>query len=392
MKKEILAQLAEDFQTPLYIFHAGEFRERAELVNKSFGSRVGCCYSIKANPFLLACLPECFRNLEVCSPGELTICEKTGVDMKKVIYSGVNKGYADVLRAMEDGVGMFTAESRTQFELIRQCAKEKGIKVPVLLRLTAGSQFGMDESDILELVENRSRYSNIEIKGIHFFSGTQKKKALVIEKELKKLDCFCSRLYEEKNFSVEKLEYGTGLFVDYFGKNQEETEKKLLEEISPAVQELGRKYELTVEMGRFFAAPCGYYITRVADVKTNMGYHYAICDGGMHQLKYDGQTNGMQVPKITLINGNRNEEGLSEKPYTLCGSLCTTADVLATILLPSLEIGDLLVFHRTGAYSVTEGAAAFLSREMPAVVLYGEDEKAVKVRDYIKTDAFNTPA
>ena len=38
--------------------------------------------------------------LEVCSPGELTICENTGIDLGRIIFSGVNKTQEDVERAM----------------------------------------------------------------------------------------------------------------------------------------------------------------------------------------------------------------------------------------------------------------------------------------------------
>ena len=152
---------------------------------------------------------------------------------------------------------------------------------------------------------------------------------------------------------------------------------------------MGEIYHLIIEMGRFFAAPCGTYVTKVEDVKMNKGYHYAICDGGLNQLKYDGQVKGMQTPEIVLLN----EKSLSREKerYTLCGSLCTTADVLATIETDQLEAGDLLAFGRTGAYSVMEGMAVFLSREMPAVVLYSKAKRDHLVRDFILTDPLNTP-
>ena len=91
-----LKTLAQQVQTPAYVFHLDEFRCRAERVKQAFGDKTGLCFSIKANPFLLAALPDVFDKIEVCSPGELTICEKTGADMGMVIFSGVNKTAADV--------------------------------------------------------------------------------------------------------------------------------------------------------------------------------------------------------------------------------------------------------------------------------------------------------
>ena len=67
------------------------------------------------------------------------------------------------------------------------------------------------------------------------------------------------------------------------------------------IRAFGEKYPLTIEMGRFFAAPCGTFLTGVADAKCNLGVNYAICDGGMHQVKYDGQLMGMQAPPLTLL-------------------------------------------------------------------------------------------
>ena len=389
MDRQIILQLAEKYGTPLYIFDTDEFRKRAELVKRHFGEKVNCCYSIKANPFLLCNMPECFSNYEVCSPGELTICEKTGIDMKKVIFSGVNKTLPDVARAMDDGVGVFTAESILHVKLIQTCAAERNVVVPVLLRLTGGSQFGMDETDFFDVIRRREEYPNLKFTGVHFFTGTQKKKISTIEKELHKLDEFIERLKAETGYSLEKVEYGTGLNVDYFGENPDATEEAALEEASVFIRQMGEKYHMTVEMGRFFAASCGTYVTRVMDVKTNKGYHYAICDGGLNQLKYDGQVKGMQTPEIHVLNRAETEKG--EERYTLCGSLCTTADVLATVQVSNLEIGDVLAFSRTGAYSVMEGMAVFLSREMPAVVLFASEEGDHLVRDFILTDVFNTP-
>ena len=386
-----LKTLAQQVQTPAYVFDLDEFCRRAERVKPAFGEKTGLCFSIKANPFLLAALPDVFDKIEVCSPGELTICEKTGADMSMVIFSGVNKTAADVERAMDDHVGVFTAESLLHLQLIQAAAAKRGTRVPVLLRLTAGSQFGMDEQEVLQIIRNRDAYTGIEIVGLHYFSGTQKRKVALIEKELDYLLQFVAQVEQDHGFKLERLEYGTGLAVDYFAADAEELEMARLEAVGVKIREVSDKIDLTVEMGRFFAAPCGYYFTKVMDTKTNMGVNYAIVDGGLNQLKYDGQIQGMQIPKISHIKWQDAAAENMEK-WTLCGSLCTTADVLTrNAELAGLEMGDVLVFERTGAYSVMEGMAVFLSREMPGVSLYSEVEGLLKVRQMLATDVFNTP-
>ena len=106
----------------------------------------------------------------------------------------------------------------------------------------------------------------------------------------------------------------------------------------------------------------------------------------MHQVKYDGQLMGMQAPPLTLLR----ESADAPEPWMLCGSLCTTADVLVReAQLPPLRVGDVIALGRCGAYSVTEGVAVFLSRDMPRVALYRGGNFTL-VRDRFATDALNT--
>lgn len=394
MNLENLKKFNSQIGTPSYVFDLDIFEKRVNLVKKYFGDKTGICFSIKANPFLLGRLPETFDKIEVCSPGELTICEKTGVDMSKIIFSGVNKTKADVERAADDKVGTFTAESMLHVELVNSAALSRNTVYPVLLRVTdvkGGSQFGMQDCDVIEIIKNRDSYKGIKIVGIHYFTGTQKRKAKPIIRELDFVADFIAKVKDELDFTIERVEYGTGLAIDYFVDDADEQEEARLSEISPKIREIAEIADLTVEMGRFFAAPCGYYFTKVMDVKTNYDINYAIVDGGMNQLKYDGQLQGMQIPKIIHLKANESNQE-EAKPWTLCGSLCTTADILArNVSFNGLEIGDTLVFCRTGAYSVMEGMAVFLSREMPVVTVYSEKEGVTVLREMLYTDIFNTP-
>ena len=76
MDKLTLTQQALQIATPGYIFDLDLFRDRVKLVRRAFGEKVGLCFSIKANPFLLKYLPEEFDRIEVCSPGELSVCDE----------------------------------------------------------------------------------------------------------------------------------------------------------------------------------------------------------------------------------------------------------------------------------------------------------------------------
>ncbi len=388
MTNEKLRALAERYGTPLYIFDADEFAARLRMVKAVLGDKIRLCYSMKANPFLLACLPTELGALEVCSPGELTVCENAGADLSHIIFSGVNKTRECVDRAIEDGVEVFTVESCLHLDNIEAAAAAAGKQADVLLRLTSDNQFGMDEEELVRAAAERERWPHIRMVGLHYFSGTLKKRPTLIGRELARMEALAERLERECGLHIERMEYGPGLWIDYFGSDPDAAERALLDEAAPLLRDMAERYALTVEMGRFYSASCGWYVTRVMDKKTNCGFHYAIVDGGLHQMNYDGQMKGTAVPPITNLMGTQG----GAEDWCLCGSLCTPNDVLVrAVSMPEPALGDMLAFGRTGAYSINEGFAFLLSRDLPAVVIESEQEGARLVRGHIRLDPFNTP-
>ncbi len=374
---------AENLSTPAYYFDTDVFEKRIDFVSREL-SGIPLTFSIKANPFLLSHLPQGLRHVEVCSPGELKICKAYGIPGSRIIYSGVNKELEDVTEAIEYGVDIATAESILHVELEQAAAEKAGKKQKVILRLTSGNQFGMSVSDLLRILANQEKYPNLDMYGIHYYSGTQKKKRQ-IDKNFEKLDAALNLFKEETGFVPRLVEVGPGLSVDYFKPPYDETEEAALAECKDTILAFSEKYPLGIEMGRYLAAPCGTYATQVMDIKNNSDTDYIICDGGIHHLKYYGQTMAMQVPEMEVLNAST--EG---KTYCICGSLCTVADVLVREAeLPKVSRNDVILFHRCGAYSITEGSALFLSRKMPEVYLYSEAKGLERMRSFIEAADMN---
>lgn len=398
-----LRDIQSRIQTPAYVFSGSEFSERAKETRRILGPSVKICYSIKANPFLLAMLPHEFSAVEVCSPGELSICTKLGVAPETIIYSGLNKGRDDIARAIDYGAGELTAESILHLEMINSCAAERNKRVKVLVRASAGSQFGIDRKSLPALLADHAKYPSIDFAGIHFFTGTQKHKSKEVIRELVFLERYIAELREASGLSLSRIEYGAGLpaymFCDKDIATQSDAaaaELDMLNEIAPQLKQLAESCDLMVEMGRFFAAPCGHYFSGIVDTKTNDDVNYAVIDGGSHQIRYYGQMQGMQIPLMDHIPSDEAPEAAvsqEEEKWTVAGSLCTTADVLArnVSMAKKPAIGDVLVFHRAGAYALYECMSLFLSRDMPRIYLLSEEGSLRCVRDRIESNIFNLP-
>ena len=89
----------ESLPSPSYVFSADELTARFCHIRKFFGEKIRLVYAMKANPFLTADLAPYADAFEVCSPGEMHICEKAGIPGEKLVLSGVNKDAADFAHA-----------------------------------------------------------------------------------------------------------------------------------------------------------------------------------------------------------------------------------------------------------------------------------------------------
>lgn len=394
MKEEELVRLSENIDTPSYVFDLESLSQHIGQTREGIGTEYGICFAMKANPFLVSVMSRHTDRLEVCSPGEYEICIREGIEAEKIIVSGVNKTEEGMMRilAYSKGKGIYTIESPYQYEVLRNsflrkgCQAEIGRRPKVLLRLSSGNQFGMDKHTLEKVLLMNYEDNAMDIIGLHFYSGTQKKMK-AIKKEVQQLNEYAAYLKKTYGISDLELEYGPGLAVSYFlGECQEND--KMLREFRAALNSLSEYKSICIELGRYLTADCGYYFTKVEDVKCTEDTGYVIVDGGIHQINYFGQVMGMKQPYMTFVYQNRTEEEVS---LQICGSLCTANDIIVRgVMLPSPKRGDVLIFKKAGAYSVTEGMSMFLSRELPNIYLRTEAGKITCIRKRIETNLFNS--
>lgn len=388
MDKKTIDKIATQVSTPSYVFDMSMIKERVKLIKKYTSPYAKLCFAMKANPFLTGYISPMVDKLEVCSPGEYEICIRNHIPPEKIVVSGVNKTYEtmDRIISFSKGQGIYTIESPLHFEILDATAKKYNCRLSVDIRLSSGNQFGVDAIVWKEIAKKVIDSENMDLCGLHYYSGTQKK-ITKVEKELGILSEFAASIKEEYGINNLVLEYGPGLSVSYFQGEEEIEAEPQLEALGKLLSILNGFSDVVLEMGRFLTSMCGYYFTRVMDAKTNKKENFIIVDGGIHQINYFGQMMGMKHPYVSVVNKEFTEANSDN--YTLCGSLCTSNDVITRqIHLPKLEINDILVFARCGAYSMTEGLSLFLSRELPQICIFNDDNLIV-TRQKLRTDEFN---
>lgn len=380
-------KLINSFATPFYAFDFQTLRNRIDYIKKSIPSNVDLCYAVKANTFIIGEAEKHVERLEVCSEGEFEICEYLKTPMEKIVLSGVYKTPAFIERVVEqyDNIGIYTVESMTQYELLKKLAQKYQKKLNILVRINSKNQFGLTTDEFKAIIKDNN--SMMELKGIQYFSTTQKSSYKKLKREFDYLSDLVASVEEEYQITIDELEYGTGSPVTYFYEESFD-EKEYFSQLSQLVSQLPSHLKITFEMGRSIAASCGTYYTSVVDMKTNKAGNFAIIDGGMNHIVYFGQSMAMKHPHFEMYP---YRDGGQEALWNICGSLCTVNDIVVKALpVDDMKIGDVIIFKNTGAYCMCEGISLFLSRELPGVVLVDNDS-AKLVRNHFKTSELNKP-
>jgi diaminopimelate decarboxylase len=116
-------------------------------------------------------------------------------------------------------------------------------------------------------------------------------------------------------------------------------------------------------------AYCGWYLTRVLDVKPSGGQFFAVVAGGTHHLRTPAAKGHNQPFAVLPAAGWRcrwPRPAAPAGPVTVVGQLCTPKDVLARAAWTAgLAAGDVLAFGMAGAYAWNISHHGFLMHPEP---------------------------
>ncbi|MFI7126382.1 type III PLP-dependent enzyme [Nonomuraea sp. NPDC050153] len=336
-------------ETPAYLYDLPALDEHAAAVRRALGG-VELYYAVKANPDaeLLRVLAGHVDGFEASSAGEHAHVT-TLFPGRPIALGGPGKTDAE-LRLPHHRIHVESPN-----ELRRLLAT--GLEADVLLRLnpdlpvegaalTMSGPFGMDEGGVEECLPLFT--DRVRLRGLHthLASGLDAPQLLALAKAL--LD----NEHEEVNL-------GGGMAVSYAAPES----RFDWAAYGAGLAALRGGRLLRIEPGRALTAYCGYYVTRVVDVKRVRGEAYAILLGGTHHLRTPA-TKGHDQPFTILPTGEG--PGLADEPITFVGQLCTPKDVFSRKIVTSARVGDTVVFEMAGAYAWNISHHDFLMHPKPS--------------------------
>jgi diaminopimelate decarboxylase len=418
-----LAETAEKFGTPLYIYSAGTILDHYGRLDAALAPLDHLiCYAVKANSnhSILKLLAEAGAGFDIVSGGELFRATKAGADPKKCTFAGVGKASDEIEYALEQGVYSFNVESEAELEYLDEIAGGKsgkrGTRAPIALRvnpdvdphtheyIATGSRenkFGIPLSDAPAVYERAARMRNTEIVGVQMHIGSQitetkpfvdaigKVAPLVRDLKSKYGIKFCSIGGGMGIIYRRALESGSGKWWhDHGGESSAFSISDYANAIVPPLNELSIR--VLVEPGRFLVGNAGVLLTRVRYIKESGRKKFAIVDAGMNDLirpalyrsyheivpvEQPGATGS--APSAKTKDDTEVVPPSATETIDIVGPVCESGDFFALDReMPEVREGDLLAIMSAGAYGFVM-ASNYNSRPLPAEALVRGDNVAL---------------
>jgi diaminopimelate decarboxylase len=397
-----LAQAAEKFGTPLYIYSAATILDHYRRLDAALAPLDHLiCYAVKANSnrAILKLLADAGSGFDIVSAGELFRALNAGADAQKCTFAGVGKARDEIEYALEQHVYSFNVESEAELELIDKIAGAKNSRAPVALRvnpdvdphthqyISTGShenKFGIALADAPAVYQHAAKMRNIDIVGVQMHIGSQITEAEPFALAIKKVAPLVSELKAKhgiKFFSIgggfgiiyrRALESGSGTWWhDHGGEPSAFSVRDYANAIVPPLRELAIR--VLVEPGRFLVGNAGILLTRVRYVKKSGAKTFAIVDAGMNDLIRPAlyQSYHEVVP---VEEGKGDSPNRPRAKLDIVGPVCESGDFFALDReMPELREGELVAIMSTGAYGFVM-ASNYNSRPLPAEALVRSDK------------------
>jgi diaminopimelate decarboxylase len=387
-----LAQIAERFGTPCYVYSRATLERHWLAFDQAFGDHPHqVCYAVKANSNLgvLDVLTRLGSGFDIVSLGELERVLTAGGDPQRVVFSGVGKQELEMQRALEVGIRCFNVESAAELERLNSVASVMGVSAPVALRVNPDvdahthpyistglreNKFGIPIESAAGLYARIAELPHVHVSGVDCHIGSQLTQLSPFLDALDRVLALVDDLAAD-GIEIDHLDLGGGLGVRY----AEEAPPEPADYAQALLERLrNRPYEIFIEPGRAIAANAGILLTRVEYLKDNGAKHFAIVDAAMNDLIRPSLYSAWQdvVTVAAEPHGTR-------AVFDLVGPICETGDFIGKDRELTLSPGDLLAVRSSGAYGFSM-ASNYNSRPRAAEVMVdGSQVHLVRERELI---------
>jgi diaminopimelate decarboxylase len=382
-------ELANKYQTPLYVYDFDYMSEQFDKLKKAFKAKKSLiCYAVKSNSNLS--VVKHFASMEsgadCVSIGEVKRALLAGVPKYKIIFSGVGKSDDEITQAIKEDILMINVESHEEMDRVELMAKELNTTARISIRVNPNidpqthpyistglhaNKFGVDIDTARKMYLDAKNSENLNPVGIHFHIGSQLTQLSPIIESSQIVADFVKELIAA-DIDIKFFDIGGGLGVIY-------DDEKTIEpyDYVQGILATLKNLDLTIvcEPGRFLTANSGYFLTKVLYEKTNGDKRFVIVDGAMNDLLRPSLYNAYH--KVEVITDNTEVSKAD-----IVGPVCESGDFFAKdIEVPKTNHNDLLVIHSAGAYGFTMASNYNTRNKSAEVAVQNGKDRIIRKRE-----------
>lgn len=344
-----IRRLAARFGSPLLVVDCEQVRRQYRALRAALPG-VDLHYALKPLPHasVVATLREEGAFFDLATTGEVELVKAQGIAPERCIHTHPIKRDSDIRDALRFGVTTFVADNPDEIRKFARYRKRAELLLRVCFRSPTAvcdlsKKFGCEPGAVLGMIE-QARRLGIRVRGLSFHVGSQ---ATDPSKYIEAVQA-CTNIIAEALLaglpSLDVLDIGGGFPVPYTDAVMPIDE--FCAPIRAALAKLPKHVRVIAEPGRFIAAPAAIAVSTVMGKAKRDGRWWYYLDDGLYG-SYSGQLfDHAKYPVAALRDGGELFESV------LAGPTCDSIDVIDdNIVLPELEVGDLVVGRMMGAYT-----------------------------------------
>ena len=382
-----LLDIANEFGTPVYVYHAERIAEQYNKLQNAFkkcDARFFYACKSLTNLNILKYINSLGASLDCVSINEVKLGLMAGFKAPDILYTPNCVDFEEILQAKELGVNI----NIDNISILEQFGNKFGSSYPVCIRLNphimAGGNFKISTGHVdskfgisihqMRHIERVVKTTKLNVEGVHMHTGS----------EIKDVNVFLEGLEVMFNMAthfpdLKYIDLGSGFKVPYQPGDPETEIGPLGEKLEQAFiqfeKETGKKLQIWFEPGKYLVSQAGYFIVKANVIKQTPATVFAGVNSGFNHL-----IRPMMYEAYHHIENLSNPTG-AERIYTVVGNICETDTFAWDRKLNEVREGDQLVFYNAGAYGF-EMSSNFNSRLKPAEVMVKDGKpRLIRKRD-----------
>lgn len=210
------------------------------------------------------------------------------------------------------------------------------------------------------------------------------------------LESVCETMVKQVRMAgrdIRAISAGGGLSVPYTPGDPEIDTDRYFELWDAArrelVSELGHPVRLEIEPGRFLVAGAGVLAAEVRAQKPVGSNYFVLVDAGFNDLMRPAMYGSNH--RVSVLDADGAPRASDARDTVLAGPLCESGDVFTQVEggdvepvpVPRTDVGDLVVFHDTGAYGASMSSTYNSRPLIPEVLVDGAETRLIRRRQTV---------